>query len=65
MRAVEALARAIVAASICCVAPPGRTHAQTLDLPEVTVTASGHPDLEEMEPQSAGRRREMGGNSMW
>src|SRR5215831_13833300 len=39
MRGADALARAFVAASICCVAPSGSVDAQALDLPEVTVTA--------------------------
>ena len=59
MRAAAALARALVAASICCAAPSGSSHAQSLDLPEVTVTAPPiTPSWKKWNPYSSNPRVE-------
>jgi hypothetical protein len=59
MRAADALARALVAASIFCAAPSGSSHAQSLDLPEVTVTAPPiTPSWKKWNPYSSNPRVE-------
>jgi hypothetical protein len=59
MRAIDALARALIAAGICCGTLSGGTLAQTLGLPDVTVTAPPiTPSWKKWNPYSSNPRVE-------
>jgi hypothetical protein len=59
MRAIDALARALIAAGICCGTLSGGTLSQTLGLPEVTVTAPPiAPSWKKWNPYSSNSRVE-------